>query len=97
VINGNSGLCMSVPGATLQPGVQVNQYTCGPGSGYTDQDWGFEDQDNGLYALVRYNTSPTHNLCLSVPSAGIQPGTIVNQWVRGPYSDQYWFLSTTST
>ncbi|WP_162907660.1 RICIN domain-containing protein [Allorhizocola rhizosphaerae] len=87
VRNVNSNMCMSVPAASLQPSLQVNQYPCG---GYIDQYWGMIHLGNLNYAFRRYNT----NLCLSVPGASTRPSEIVNQYPCGYYPDQYWYLST---
>ena len=91
IVNVNSGECLSVPGASKTPGVDVNLFACSPS--YPDQDWGLEFSDGGLTeTLVNVNSG----LCLSVPGASTNQGVDVNLWACGPngsgalYPDQYW-------
>ncbi|MFF1505940.1 RICIN domain-containing protein [Streptomyces sp. NPDC058326] len=88
IVNGNSGFCAAVPGASKAPAVNVNQYPCGP---EPDHFWRVEYQKRDadgrpLYRIVNGNSG----LCLAVPEASTRQATDVNQFPCGPYPDHFW-------
>ncbi|MER5203966.1 RICIN domain-containing protein [Streptomyces sp. NPDC002825] len=88
IVNGNSGYCAAVPGASKASAVNVNQYPCGD---YPDHLWRVEYQKRDtagrpLYRIVNANSG----LCLAVPGASTQETAPVNQYPCGPYADHFW-------
>jgi len=90
IVNINSGECLSVPGASKTPGVDVNLFACN--SAYPDQDWQYFNLSDGTQEILNANSG----LCLSVPGASKNGGVDVNLWTCGPngdgdlYPDQHW-------
>ncbi|WP_188270254.1 MULTISPECIES: RICIN domain-containing protein [unclassified Streptomyces] len=88
IVNGNSGHCAAVPGASKATAVHVNQFPCGD---YPDHYWriAYEKRDpdgNPLYRIVNANSG----LCLAVPGAATYETAPVNQYPCGPYADHFW-------
>ncbi|SED40438.1 Ricin-type beta-trefoil lectin domain-like [Streptomyces sp. TLI_105] len=88
IVNGNSGYCAAVPGASKDAAVHVNQFPCGD---YPDHFWRVEYQkrDSGgrpLHRIVNANSG----LCLAVPGAAAHETAPVDQGPCGPYADRLW-------
>ena len=92
IINGNSGYCLSVPGASKGTAVGVNQYPCG---GFVDQFWTLHYVPSGPFAGSYTITNDNSGLCLSVPGANFTQYVQLNQYPCGsptPFIDQYWLI-----
>ena len=88
IVNDNSGLCMSVPGASTAATTDVNQYPCGL---YQDQYWGLTEVYDSHIGGYAWEIQNEHSgLCLSVPGASTAATAHVNQYPCGLYPDQYW-------
>jgi hypothetical protein len=92
IVNNNSHLCLSVPGASTGV-VGLNQFRCG---GFPDQFWHFgsssdfrQDATGRLYFHIINDHS---GLCVAVPGASTTPGTQVNQFPCGGFGDHYWHV-----
>jgi Ricin-type beta-trefoil lectin domain/Ricin-type beta-trefoil lectin domain-like len=89
ITNVNSGLCLSVPGASTVPGVGLNLFPC---HGYPDQWWRYAGQMYGINGYLYYMFQNVNSgLCLSVPGATHVVATQVNQWpCNTDFHDQWW-------
>lgn len=91
IYNNNSGLCLSVPGASLAAATHINQYYCG---GYPDQSWQvyatsrLSSTNDRLYQIVNKHS----NQCLSVDAASKSSTAAVTQYPCNNYVDQFWEL-----
>jgi Ricin-type beta-trefoil lectin domain-like len=80
----NSGLCVSVTGASSQPGANVDQEIC---AGTPAQRWQALNQGDGYWTFR--NTSS--GLCLDVAGGSTAPGANV-QWTCNKLAPQIWKL-----
>lgn len=95
ITNGRSDLCLAVPGGSMEPAAQLNQFTCGE---WDDHFWVLQlafTTDNGSrdwYTIQNQNSG----MCLSVDAARKDNFAPVTQYPCGwpaAYVDQYWALN----
>ncbi|MGW8763241.1 RICIN domain-containing protein [Streptomyces sp. NPDC055815] len=87
IVNGNSGLCLAVPGGSTAV-VDLNQFGCGP---YADHFWhlrpaGADGSGRARYRIVNNNSG----YCAAVPGASKATAVNVNQYPCGDYPDHLW-------
>ncbi|MDA5282306.1 RICIN domain-containing protein [Streptomyces sp. NPDC054904] len=88
VVNGNSGQCLAVPGASTEVAVPVNQFPCGP---HPDHFWRVEYQEaDGAGRARHLIVNDNSGQCLAVPGASTGSGTQVNQFTCGDHPDHFW-------
>jgi hypothetical protein len=83
IVNKKSGLCLDVTGQNLEPGVQLEQWTCNGGA---NQNWILTSQSNGAYTAVAQQSGLALDVLDSSKSSGAE--IIQNTLTSG--SDQNW-------
>ncbi|WP_426363807.1 RICIN domain-containing protein [Streptomyces sp. E-08] len=87
IVNGNSGLCLAVPGASTAV-VDLNQFACGS---YADHFWRLRSAGEDGAGRARYRiVNDNSGYCAAVPGASRDTAVNVNQYPCGDYPDHFW-------
>lgn len=91
LVNQGSNMCLGVPGATTNIGVQLVQWYC---NGSSDQNWLLASNssfDSGGQTYAQF-TDQLSGQCISVAGASLNAGAAVVQWPCYGTADQYWTM-----
>ena len=88
LINKNSGLCLGVPGGSVEDFVELGQFGCALGDPFNNQGWRFEDIGGGFDRIVNGKSGK----CIGVSGGSIEIGAVVFQAPcdASPGNNQSW-------
>jgi len=86
VVNGATGLCLTVAGAAGTDNARVQQEACAPGAAH--QQWRLFVGPDGSATFAAVHSGK----CLDVPNNGTAPGTPVQQFTCNDTPAQRWIL-----